>query len=71
MIPLFYKRLRVARWKMETESNRFMNTVLNRPDEIKQFLIEDGIHGKSISPISFFSEDEREKFLRKEHEVDE
>lgn len=56
---------------MGTELNKFLNTVLNRPEDIKQFLIEEGSQGKSISPISFFSEEEREKFLRKEHEVDE
>ena len=44
--------------------NQFLNTVLNSPKSIKKFLIEHGKEGKSICPISFFREEDREKYLR-------
>ena len=43
-----------------------METVLNSPDSVKQFLIEHGKDGKPVSPISFFREEDRDKFIQKE-----
>ena len=50
--------------------NRFLETVLKSPDQIKKFLIDEGMPGKSTAPISFFAEEDREKFLRKSQEED-
>ena len=48
------------------DENQFMETVLNSPDSVKQFLIEHGKDGKPVSPISFFREEDRDKFIQKE-----
>ena len=55
---------------MEIGESRFLDTVLNSPEQMKQFLIDNGIEGKSTAPIYFFSEDERDKFLRREWSSD-
>ena len=49
---------------MEATESQFLRTVLNSPDEVKKFLIESGNEGKSTAPISFFSDEDRDKFLR-------
>ena len=48
-----------------SDGNRFLETVLNSPDKVKKYLIECGMKGKSTAPISFFREEDREKFIRK------
>ena len=50
---------------MEVGENQFLVTVLNSPESLKQFLIDNGNRPKRVSPISFFSEKNREKFIRK------
>ena len=51
---------------MSTDETSFLNTVLNGSEkDIKQFLIDFGTKGKIISPIYFFDENDREKYIRK------
>lgn len=50
---------------MEIE-NPFMQTVLNSVDEVEKFLISNGNSGKPVCPIYFFSEDDKDKFVKKD-----
>ena len=47
------------------DRNRFLETVLKSPDKVKKFLIDEGMQGKSTCPISFFSDEDKEKYLRR------
>lgn len=49
---------------MSTLENEFITTVLNSPEKLKRFLIDHGIEGKSICPIMFFDEEDKEKYLK-------